>query len=97
MNSFSWPVVRREAAKYSPPARREAASYSALRPPAAGRPCTYRAALRIEAFCQDSSGYMQCSGANLYGNTYGPSNTIPKTWVILLSDRTEVSGLRERR
>jgi hypothetical protein len=36
---------------------------------------TYLAALRIEAFCQDSSGYVQCSGANLYGNTYNTSNT----------------------
>jgi hypothetical protein len=36
---------------------------------------TYRAALRIEAFCQDSSGYVQCSGANLYGNTYNSSST----------------------
>ena len=36
---------------------------------------TYLAALRIEAFCQDSSGYVQCSGANLYGNTYNPTST----------------------
>ena len=36
---------------------------------------TYHAALRIEAFCQDSSGYVQCSGASLYGNTYDPGDT----------------------
>jgi Transglycosylase SLT domain len=35
---------------------------------------TYLAALQIEAFCQNSSGYVQCSGANLYGNTYDPSS-----------------------